>query len=74
MPYKIAEAYYEAITVIEARDRLVDLNIADYPRMKKEGRKKFHKALDKMAYPISNKKQLTAQDLKRKLNSGGFGN
>ncbi len=43
--------YYEAITVIEAQDNLVQMNIMDYPRMKKDGRSKLYRHMRKLAQP-----------------------
>lgn len=54
---QVAMEYYEAVTVIEAQDRMIEMNIADYPRMKTEGRKRFHREMRKKAYPRSLKAQ-----------------
>lgn len=51
MPASVAAEYYQAITVIDAEKRLVDMNITDYPKMKNEGRKKFHRDMRKLAQP-----------------------
>lgn len=53
MSNDVALEYYEAITVIDAQDRMVDMNMADYPNMKKESRKKFFRQMRKQAYPTS---------------------
>ena len=52
MPYDRAVEYYEAITVIEAQQTLVDMNVSDYPRMKSDGRKKYYRSMRKLAYPV----------------------
>ncbi len=45
------EMYWLGITMIEAQDVLIQLNISDYPNMKSESRKKFHRNMHEMAYP-----------------------
>ena len=42
--------YWEAITVIEAQETLLQLNIADFPYMKDNKRREFFKDLKSKAY------------------------
>ncbi|HNC40335.1 MAG TPA: hypothetical protein PK522_00975 [Nitrosomonas sp.] len=57
--------YWNAVTVIEARERLVDLNVAMIPHAEDKDRKKFYKELEKKAYPVrkSTGKKLTNKEL-----------
>ena len=64
---RIARAYYDAITCIEAQANLVEMNIGDYPNMKKEFRDKFSNRLHKMAYPETLKKPMDFEDFAAKL-------
>lgn len=59
--------YWKAINVIEARERLVDMNIADYPKMKNEGRKKFYRQMRKQAYPIHLQKTMDFEEFGKRL-------
>lgn len=45
--------YWEAITIIEAQEALIAINISCATQMKKETLKSLHKSLNKMAYPSS---------------------
>ena len=62
--------YYSAITVLDAQERLVDMNVSDYPKMGKESRKKFFKEMRKKAYPSELQKEVTFDEMARKLNGG----
>jgi hypothetical protein len=44
------------------------MNVADYPRMKSEGRKKFHRNMNKMAYPKGLQKEMSFEEFARKMN------
>ncbi len=59
--------YYEAITVLEAQDALVTMNISDYPRMKKDDRSKFYREMRKRAYPQHLQKQMSFEDFAKKV-------
>lgn len=65
--------YWEAITVIEARETLTQLSVSDYPHLKKQARQKLHRELSRMAYPstFKDKRKITLQDLK---SIGGINN
>jgi hypothetical protein len=70
MPYTVAMDYYEAITVIEAQEALVAMNISDYPKMKGESRKKFYRQMRKSAQPQSLQKQMDFEDFISRMNDG----
>jgi hypothetical protein len=57
--------YWQAITVIEARNALVNLNIAMMPHVEDKTRSKFFKELEKQAYPVrkSEGKKLSNKEL-----------
>lgn len=64
----ILDGYWKAITVIEAQDVLVKLQIADYPHLKKKDHVEVHKRYHKMAYPKMHEKEtLTTEELFERL-------
>lgn len=73
LTFEEASIYWEAITVIEAREMLSQLSVADYPHMKKTSRQKLHRSLSKMAFPATfkDKRRLTLQDLAAMGGSNG---
>lgn len=52
LPIETFMEYWQAITVIEARQRLVDLNIMMMPHVDDKTRSKYYKELEKQAYPV----------------------
>lgn len=63
--------YWLAITAIEAQDMLKQMQIADYPHLKKEDRKKVYNSIHKQAYPVKPSKEgkmLTSEDIANFLN------
>jgi len=72
MDIEETEALWLAITVIEARESLREILIADFPHQKKTARNKTHRELSKQAFPASFKvrKKITMEDM-AKLLSGG---
>ena len=62
--------YYEAITVLDAQSRLVEMNISEYPRMTTDGRKKFHREMRKKGFPEHLRSQMSFEDFARKMNRG----
>ena len=70
MPYSDVLEFHEAITVLQARDRLVDMNIMDYPRMKTESRRKLHRQVNKLANPVHLQKPMDFDEFIQKVNSG----
>jgi len=67
MPYGTAVRYWKAINIIQARDYLLDMNVVDYPRMTKEGRRKFHREMRKQAYPVHLQKEMDYEDFAKKV-------
>lgn len=67
LEWDTALEYYEAITVIECQENLVDMNITDYPRMKSDGRKDFYRKMRKLAYPQSLQKEISFEEFAKKL-------
>jgi hypothetical protein len=62
------EAYWKAITVIEAQDTLMQLRTHDWPNMKKADRKKFHRKMHEMAYPqVHDDEPLTTEQLAARI-------
>lgn len=63
--------YWAGITMIEAQNNLVSINVAGYPWMSKEHQKKFHKNMHKLAYPviheIDNKDPVSLEELATRL-------
>ena len=59
--------YWLAITVVEAQDMLKQMQISDYPHLKKEDRKRVYSSIQKQAYPIieerAEEKLLTSEDI-----------
>ena len=73
MDYAVAVKYWKAINVIQAREYLVNMNVQDYPRMKKDARKQFYKDMRKQAYPRHLQKTMDYDEFARKagLINGG---
>lgn len=67
LEYDVALEYYEAITPIEAQVNLVEMNISDYPQMKKDGRQKVFRQMRKLAYPQGLQKEISFEDLVKKV-------
>lgn len=67
LPHGDVVGFYEAITVLEAQMRLVDMNIADYPNMKKEDRRKFYRQMKKIAYPESIQSTVSFEDFIKRM-------
>lgn len=63
---------WEAITVIEARDQLNKIDVACYPKSKKESREQMNRQLHEQAYPASFKEpvQMTNSGLAKLLAKG----
>lgn len=70
LSYSDVLEFYEAVTVLQARDRLIDMNIMDYPRMKQESRRKFHRQIDKLANPVHLQKPMEFDEFIEKVNRG----
>lgn len=63
--------YWEAITVIEAQNLLLQAKIAMFPSMKKEARAKQHRDWHRLAYPSNFQEGeiLTTDQLASKIRS-----
>lgn len=70
MPYVRAVEYYEAVTVIEAQQCLVEMNVSDYPRMNGDSRRKFHREMKKKAYPQGLQQEMSFEDFARIMTDG----
>ena len=68
LDYETVMDYFMAITVLDAQSRMIDMNIQDYPRMTKEGRKSFFREMRKKAYPKELQKEMSFEDFARKMN------
>ena len=68
------EMYWMGITVIEAQQILLQLNIETYPHQKREDARRFHRQMHELAYPktyaVETGEVFNTEDLARKL--GGF--
>lgn len=64
-----AHYLWESITIIEARESLRQLQISDYPHLKKDRRQKLHRELSKQAYPATfkEKKKISLEDMAKLL-------
>lgn len=51
MPADRAEAYWEAIEVLEARETLLGMRLVSYPHLKKSSAQKFERTVQKAAFP-----------------------
>lgn len=67
LDYSVAVNYYRAITHIEAEHNLVGMNIQDYPRMTKDGRKSFYRSMVKMTHKGHIGKEMSFEDFARKM-------
>lgn len=66
MDVRTVEYLWQALTIFQAREQLVEMNSNDWPNLKKNKRQELHRELYKKAYPhaFENKKQiLTMNDL-----------
>lgn len=70
MEYAKAFEYYEAITVLEARETLREMNVTAYPKMKKEDGKKLHRELTKNGYPQELQNPISFDEFIGKMTNG----
>lgn len=62
--------YWEAITVIDAQETLINMRVADHPTLKSSARTKFHRSIIKRAYPKTfdpNEKQISTTEFAERL-------
>lgn len=71
MDYGIALEYYEAISVIEAQDALINMKVVDHPRANAESRKKFHRDMKKVAYPQGLQREMEFEEFIEVMRDGG---
>jgi len=70
LDYSIAAKYYKAITHIEAEQHLVDMNITDYPRMTKDGRRSFYRSMVKMTHKGTAGKEISYEQFAKRMKGG----
>ena len=68
MPHKRAIKYYKAISIIEARETLLNMNTVLYPKMK-NGKDYFRK-IKKEAYPTHLQPETSFEDFIKKVKNG----
>jgi hypothetical protein len=51
LPAEDEEMLWQAITVVEAQETLVQLQVASYAHMKPDDQRKLHRKLHEMAFP-----------------------
>ena len=67
MPFLRAAQYYKCITVIEAEQNLVRMNIGDYSSgMKNDARRKFYRKMSKLARPEGSQEYKGFEQLAKK--------
>ena len=64
--------YVQAITYIEGQNMLLDMQVADYPYLKRDDRKKLHSRLTKKSFPQNEetKKFVSTEEAFKFLNTG----
>lgn len=69
MNWEDASAYLVARDQLQAEETLLALRVADYPQLKADERKQFHRSLRRMAFPVDESKmpQLSTEDLAQRL-------
>ena len=70
MEYTVALEYFVAIEVFEARQALLDMKVADYPRATKESRSKFYRDVNKTAYPKELQKEMDFDEFFERMGHG----
>ena len=68
LDFSIALEYYEAITVIDAETRIMDMQIESYPHMNESGRSKVYDSVRKQATKHQEEKVLSSEQLGDFLN------
>lgn len=67
LDYEAVVAYWQAITVIEAQEVLIQMRLADWPNMKGPARQKWHRDIHRAAYPHQKRKAMTPEELAKRL-------
>lgn len=68
--------YWEAITILEAQESLLNMNVAAYPMMKKDEAKKYHRQMFDKAFPKNKertRRPLTTAELAQLTGAGIVG-
>lgn len=73
MSFLTFNQYYANIEPIRAREVLIDMKVADFPKQSKENRAKIHKHFYKVAHPKEFKtdKPVTTKDLVKRMRGMG---
>lgn len=66
----VEEMLWQAITVIEAQQALVSLQIASYPHMKKSSQERVHREFNRLAYQWNRgeKRTITVEQMAALIN------
>ena len=67
LPNHVFNKLWQSITVIEARDTLRLLKVADWPNMKSNDREKYFSEIKRQALLTKTRKMPTNEELARKL-------
>jgi hypothetical protein len=69
MAWEEIDSYWRAVPVLEAQEILANLRVVDFPHMKKEARKIYHRAVSRQADPKINVPvdNLTTEQLAERL-------
>ena len=70
LPCNIADEYFMAITTIEAREALTTKSVTSAHAMVESARSKLHNELSRDAYPVHLQKEVSTENLARKLMGG----
>lgn len=60
LDHDFANRLYQCVDILQAREALIGIKIAEYPYLKKEGQSRVFKDLKKRAYPSIIKKEARA--------------
>lgn len=71
MSYSAALDYYNAVTVLDAEDRLMDFQVAAYPHLQKNARSKLHRTVSKAARPKELQREVSFEELYERMKNGG---
>lgn len=72
MDFETAVGYYEAISVIDAENRLMDINVASFPHSSEKARRETHKSLKKIADKHREEKAMSSEQLEAFFNKKGI--
>jgi hypothetical protein len=73
MEWGVSEAYWQAITQIEAQAVLIQLRVASYTKTRKQDRSSWHRELFRQAYPTQqdNRRAMTTAELAAQMRGMG---